>query len=108
MQRIRGLTCRKCGWSDVFAVNACPRCRSKVEEAWFSGQGRIVTFTMIRYPPKEFEGKAPYIVAMIDLEKGPRVMGRIVDGGENLEIGLLVSFLTLTKGALEFRTQAES
>lgn len=102
MQQIKGFSCPKCGWSDVFAVEACPRCRSNVEEVLFSGRGKIATFTLIRSPPKEFEGKAPYIVAMIDLENGPRVIGRIIKGSENLEIGQLVSFLAVSNGALEF------
>lgn len=102
IKRIKGFSCPRCGWSDVFAVDACPRCQSQVEEAWFSGQGKIVTFTLIRYPPKGFEGQAPYVVAMIDLENGPRVIGRIVKGSGNLEIGHIVSFLTTSNGALEF------
>jgi uncharacterized OB-fold protein len=102
MQHVKGFSCPKCGWSDVFALDACPRCQSHVEEVWFSGQGKIATFTLIRYPPKGFEGEAPYVVAMIDLEKGPRVMGRIVKGSGSLEIGHIVSFLTTSNGALEF------
>jgi uncharacterized OB-fold protein len=87
----------------VFAVDVCPRCQSQVKEAWFSEHGKVVTFTVIRYPPEGFEKEAPYIVAFIDLENGPRVIGRIVGGSEGLQIGQAVSFLTMSNGALEFK-----
>jgi uncharacterized OB-fold protein len=102
MQKIKGYSCPKCGWSDISVVEVCPRCRGKIEEQWFSGKGKIATFTIIRYPPKEFEGKAPYIVAMIDLENGPRTIGRIIDHSGNLEIGQVVSFRGKSDGTLEF------
>ena len=100
---IKGSSCPKCNWSDVFALDACPRCQNPVKEAWFSGHGKIVTLTLIRYPPKDFEKEAPYVIAMIDLENGPRVICRIVEESENLQIGQSVSFLTISNGALEFK-----
>jgi uncharacterized OB-fold protein len=69
----------------------------------FSGRGKVATFTVIRYPPEGFEKEAPYVIAMIDLENGPRVIGRIVEESDSLEIGQNVSFLTVSKGALEFK-----
>lgn len=84
------------------AVDICPRCQSHVKEASFSGEGKIGTFTVIRYPPEGFEQEAPYVVALIDLENGPRVIGIIVEASENLQIGQTVSFLRVSKGGLEF------
>jgi hypothetical protein len=102
-KRVNGFDCPKCHWSDVFAVTVCPHCGTPLEEAWFSGQGKVVTFTQIRYPPKGFESEAPYIVAMIDLENGPRVLARIVRGSVDPQIGQSVSFVAAPNGFLEFK-----
>ena len=103
MGSVHGFSCTRCDWSDVFAVDVCPRCGSQVTEASFSGQGKIDTFTVIRYPPEGFEKRAPYVVALIDLDQGPRVIARIVDASENLQIGQTVVFLKESNDGLEFR-----
>ncbi len=105
MGSVHGFSCTRCDWSDVPTVDVCPRCGSKVTEARFSGKGKIDTFTVIRYPPEGFEKGAPYVVALIDLDQGPRVIARIVDGPENLQIGQPVFFLKVSNGGLEFRVK---
>lgn len=42
-----------------------------------SKKGEIKTFTEIKVSPKGFD--APYIVAMVELDEGPWVMGNIID-----------------------------
>jgi uncharacterized OB-fold protein len=68
-----------------------------------SGKGKIATFTVIRYPPEEFEKDSPYVVGLIDLENGPRVIGRITSNPEDLEIAMSVQYVGKTQGALCFR-----
>jgi uncharacterized OB-fold protein len=68
----------------------------------FSGAGRILTFTAIRYPPKSFENEAPYVVAMIAIEEGPRVIGRVSNAVDELKIGTAVALMSNKNGALEF------
>jgi uncharacterized protein len=68
----------------------------------FPGQGRIITFTVIRYPPIGFEDQAPYVVAIIDLNSGPRVIGRINAKPDVIKIGANVDFAREAAGALEF------
>ena len=46
-----------------------------------------MTYTAIRYPPKGFEDQAPYVVAIINLKKGPRVIGRILNAADGVKIG---------------------
>ena len=101
-REIKGFSCPKCGWSDVLAVEVCPHCLSKVKEARFSGEGRIATFTVIRYPPIGFEDQAPYVVALIDLIGGSRVIGRVKAEPDKVKIGGNVEFTGETAGALEF------
>ena len=102
VQRIPGYTCPKCSWFDVFQTKLCPRCHGPVQETLFSGRGKIVSYTVIRYPPKGFEGQSPYVVALIDLESGPRVMARVNAKSDDIQIGTQVSFEGISSGRLEF------
>ena len=43
-----------------------------------SGRGRIYSYVLVNRPEPGFERRAPYIVAIIDLLEGPRMMGNIV------------------------------
>ena len=99
---ISGVFCPKCRWSDFFKAQLCPRCLTELSDTSFPGQGRIVTFTIIRYPPMGFEEQAPYVVALIDLNDGPRVIGRVNAKPEEVEIGASVDFVREAAGALEF------
>ncbi len=54
----------------------------------FSGKGRIYSFTEVHSPPEGFEEQAPYVLAIVELEEGARVMGQIVDvKKEDVKIG---------------------
>ena len=62
-----------------------------MEEIALSGRGRLITFTVIRRPPSDLEEFRPYIVGLIELEEGVRVLGQIVDcGPEELRPGMEV------------------
>ena len=100
-----GFSCTRCDWSDVLADDICPKCGSHVTKASFSGKGKIDTFTIIRYPPEGFEKEAPYVVALIDLDQGPRVIARIVDASEDLQLGQTVFFSKVSNGCLEFKVK---
>jgi len=99
---ISGVICPKCKWSDFFKAQVCPRCLTSLTDSSFPGQGRIVTFTVIRHPPIGFEDQAPYVVAIIDLKDGPRVVGRVSSKPEEVKIGSEVEFVRQAAGALEF------
>ena len=74
-----------------------------MKQSAFTGKGKIVTYTAIRYPPKGFENQAPYVVAIIDIENGPRVMGRVTDPSDDVKIDSVVSLSSVNEDALEFR-----
>ena len=101
-----GFSCTSCNWSRVLACEICPKCGSQVKEISFSGQGKIDTFTVIRYPPEGFEKESPYVVALIDLIQGPRVIARIVDASEDLLIGQSVFFFKISNGCFEFKVKS--
>ena len=99
---ISGVICPKCKWSDFFKAQVCPRCLTSLTDSSFPSQGRIVTFTVIRHPPIGFEDQAPYVVAIIDLKDGPKVVGRVNSKPEEVKIGSEVEFARRAAGALEF------
>jgi hypothetical protein len=71
----------------------CPHCRRKGKlcEHKFSGRGKVYSFTVIRTAPTEFEIYVPYIMAIVELDEGARVVSQLVDcKPEEVEIGLPV------------------
>jgi len=101
--QIVSYVCQKCGWADFYPAQTCPRCSSTAKQTALSGVGKVVTFTTIRYPPKGFETQAPYVVAIIDIEGGPRVIGRVSNSGDEVKIGADVVLKSRTEGRLEFQ-----
>jgi len=72
------------------------------------GNGKIETYTIIRYPPRGFENQTPYVVAIINIENGPKVIGRISATPENVAVGDGVSLRTIKDGVLEFQLASKA
>jgi uncharacterized OB-fold protein len=51
------------------------------------GVGRLVSWTLIRRPPRRFAADAPIPIAIVDLEAGLRVTGRLRHADDTLELG---------------------
>ena len=95
--------CIDCSEAFFYPRLHCPKCNTdKVE--WFQASGRGTLYSyMINYRPAPgFEAEAPYAIAVIELEEGPRMMGNIV-GIENtpenlvLDMPLRVTFTDATE-----------
>jgi uncharacterized protein len=77
------LMIRKCGACErthFLPRYLCPACWSTDLE-WIEscGRGTVHSFTVIRRAPlPAFTGRVPYVVALIDLEEGPRMMANIL------------------------------
>lgn len=73
--------CRSCGEVFYFPKGFCPNCLSEdIEWMEASGKGKVHTFSVIQRPPApSFMPDVPYVVAIIDLEEGPRMMSNIVE-----------------------------
>ena len=50
-----------------------------MKAAKLSNKGKIITYTIIYDAPENFEGQAPYPIAIIELDEGPRITAQIVD-----------------------------
>ncbi len=87
--RLVGSRCKTCNKVYYPSRNLCPACRRRgnMEEFQFSGNGEIVSYTVIRIPPKGFERYSPYAVAIIRLEEGANISGQIVGDVNNVDTG---------------------
>lgn len=57
----------------------CPRCASREVEAFTaSGRGRLHSYVINYRPALGFEEEAPYSIAVVELDEGPRLMTNIV------------------------------
>lgn len=94
LYRLEGSKCKKCKKLYFPARERCPKCNTlEVEPYVFSGNGKIITYTWINTPPKNFENRIPYCLAIVELEEGPKITTQIVGvEEEQVEIGMPVEF----------------
>jgi len=71
--------CIRCGNHQLYPRDHCIQCRGPVEWVEASGKGKVYSFTVIRQNySRPFRDLIPYVVALVDLEEGPRVMTNVV------------------------------
>lgn len=82
--------CRDCGRHHFYPRALCPHCHSDAL-GWVEarGTGSIYSYTIARRPAgPAFKADTPYVVALIDLDEGARLMSNIVtDDVEAVRIG---------------------
>ncbi|MBS3818010.1 Zn-ribbon domain-containing OB-fold protein [bacterium] len=90
--RLEAYKCQNCGAVHFPPRLVCSKCQSrKMEKIRLSGRGQIVSFTIIRVPPHQFEDQAPYAVGLAELEEGIKLTAQIVDCPfEELKTGMKV------------------
>jgi len=86
--------CTACGKHHFYPRALCPHCHSDAVE-WVDacGTGTIYSFTIARRPAgPAFKADTPYVVAVIDLDEGARMMTNIVTSDvEAVRIGQRVT-----------------
>ena len=92
--RLSAIRCGSCGELAIPPKELCPSCH---ERRWelvpLHGTGSVVSFTVIRIPPRGRLAEAPYAVAVVKLDEGVSLLGRIVDIPlDTLTAGLSVRF----------------
>lgn len=72
--------CNDCGRAYFYPRPFCPICFSANVE-WFTASGRATlhTYEIIHRAPPAFTSDAPYVLAVVELEEGPRMMTNLVD-----------------------------
>ena len=98
--RLSAIRCGSCGELAIPPKELCPSCH---ERRWelvpLHGTGSVVSFTVIRIPPRGRLAEAPYAVAVVKLDEGVSLLGRI-DGIPlaALTAGLSVRFRPILLG----------
>ena len=89
---LRYQDCPSCGHRQFYPRQLCAGCGGEPVWAVSSGRGRVHTFTVVRQnlsPP--FASLVPYVLAVVELEEGPRLMGNVTDCQvEDVKIGMAV------------------
>lgn len=71
--------CRGCGKAHYYPRALCPHCLSPdLEWRQTSGRGTLHTFTVVHRGAKDFPLGTPYVMAIVELEEGPRLMTNLV------------------------------
>ncbi|GAH93414.1 unnamed protein product [marine sediment metagenome] len=68
----------------------CPFCRrmGKLEPYKLKRQGKVISYTVIHVAAAGFEDQVPYVLAIIELEDGPRLTAQITDcNPDEIKIG---------------------
>jgi uncharacterized OB-fold protein len=75
--RFPGVKCTACGAVSFPPKAVCQECgKSDMQPMDLSGKGVIRTFTVIRVAPLYY--KPPYIVAKVETQEGPHVVGNLI------------------------------
>jgi uncharacterized protein len=93
--------CKACAALHFLPRHLCPQCWSDdLEWVAATGKGTVHSFTVIRRAPlSSYAPRVPYVVALIDLDEGPRMMTNIVgDDALETKIGDRVELRFETRG----------
>ena len=72
--------CKDCGKTYFPPRPFCPECASRsVDVIKASGKGKLYSYIINHRPAPGFEEDAPYAIAVVELDEGPRLMTNIVD-----------------------------
>ena len=79
-RRLMVNSCASCGRNSLYVRPFCPHCWSEdVALTEASGRARLYTWTVVHQNAAPFDKKTPYVVAMVDLDEGPRLMTVLQD-----------------------------
>lgn len=88
--------CIACGRNSLYVRPFCPHCWSEdVTLTPAGGRARLYTWSVVHQNAAPFDVRTPYVVAMVDLVEGPRLMTVIEDCAlENLcaDMELAIAF----------------
>lgn len=72
--------CPVCGHRQFYPRALCTACGADPVWAEASGRGTVHTYTIVRqYGGPPFRDELPYVVAVVELEEGIRMLGNVTD-----------------------------
>jgi hypothetical protein len=96
--KIMGTKCKNCGALNFPPRADCANCLSSdVEWVELSGKGKLITYTTAHFAPVGFEDDAPYTLALVELEEGPRVLAHLSKeiSEEETKIGMTLELVSI-------------
>lgn len=85
--------CNACAKAVFYPRSICPHCHAD-QLSWIvtSGKGSIYSYTVAHNAFGPFAGDVPFVIAIVELAEGARMMSRIVDAPrERVAVGAAVS-----------------
>jgi len=99
-KRLMAAKCNECGTMILPPKPMCTHCLStNLKWSELKRFGKLVSYTIIHVAPEQFQSLAPYIVGILEIEKGLRLPGMIRDVDQeevNIGMNLKIAFESLT------------
>ena len=90
-EKITWKTCKKCNFLQHLDHNRCLNCNhNEFEEVQGKGSLKLVTYTILTAPPKEYMDQRPYALGIAKFENGIKILGQLTTT-ENLQIGMALT-----------------
>ena len=107
MLNVKVIRCTNCGYLQAPPVYLCRLCQnSSLETIEVPGKGIIYTYSTVYVPLSILEKEAPYVIAIIELDCGCKITGRIVASSEaDISIGAPVRLVECKDGVYFFRIE---
>jgi uncharacterized OB-fold protein len=93
--RLGGSICKKCGTKYLPPRAHCACGSTEIE--WYDApkQGKLLTYTIVAFPPENMIKYAPYILAVAELDDGSRLLAHIADvTPKNLQVGMRIQVVS--------------
>lgn len=89
--RFQTSKCSRCQHMTFPPKPVCPDCWcQEVEWAELSGRGWLRSYTEVSAAPAMFADGAPYVLGIVDLEEGVRVLSRVLATWDDLSVDVAV------------------
>lgn len=99
-EELRIQRCSSCQRAVFYPRAICPHCHSD-QLSWITatGKGTIYSYTVAHQAFGSFAEDAPFIVAIVELEEGARMMTRIIEAPrEQIRVGAAVTVVFTSVG----------
>ncbi len=84
--------CGACSKYIYYPRPRCPNCMSdNLKWERVSGRGKLYSYTIVRRASTRSFADAPYVLAIVELDEGPRMTTNMIAPPDQLKIGMLVA-----------------